>query len=416
MKLLIQNVRLETGYHYEDKFPTATKTEIKDILIEKGCFSHISEQIDPTGINTINANGQLILPSLREMHVHLDKTYFGGDWHAPVQASKGIFTRLEEESALLPAQLTTAADRAHYMIQHYIANGHTHIRTHINVDPHIKTKHIALIKEVLQQYKDQITYEIVAFPQHGLLRNGEAFLTVIEEALAMGVTHIGGVDPATMDHDISGVIKKTFELAEKYGVGIDIHLHDSDTLGAFEIHRIMDAMEARQYQAPVTISHAFAIAGIQGTDRDELVERMAKNKVTLTTTVAMGDSPITLPIDYLVRKGVQVELGHDSLIDHWSPFGTGDTIQKLNQVVRRFSWGDERRIGQVLKIASGGITTLSKKGEQLWPRVGDVANAILVDAVSSAHLIARQCPISIVISNGRIIHQADIKLKGAYRG
>ena len=175
-------------------------------------------------------------------------------------------------------------------------------------------------------------------------------------------------------------------------------------------------MEARQYQAPVTISHAFAIAGIQGTDRDELVERMAKNKVTLTTTVAMGDSPITLPIDYLVRKGVQVELGHDSLIDHWSPFGTGDTIQKLNQVVRRFSWGDERRIGQVLKIASGGITPLSKKGEQLWPKVGDVANAILVDAVSSAHLIARQCPISIVISNGRIIHQADIKLKGAYRG
>src|SRR5699024_12063724 len=73
-----------------------------------------------------------------------------------------------------------------------------------------------------------------AFPQHGLLRNGEAFLTVIEEALAMGVTHIGGVDPATMDHDISGVIKKTFELAEKYGVGIDIHLHDSDTLRSEE--------------------------------------------------------------------------------------------------------------------------------------------------------------------------------------
>ena len=219
----------------------------------------------------------------------------------------------------------------------------------------------------------------------------------------------------TQEQDME-IVRRVYLLAEKYGVGIDIHLHDSDTLGAFEIHRIMDAMEARQYQAPVTISHAFAIAGIQGTDRDELVERMAKNKVTLTTTVAMGDSPITLPIDYLVRKGVQVELGHDSLIDHWSPFGTGDTIQKLNQVVRRFSWGDERRIGQVLKFASGGITPLSKKGEQLWPKVGDVANAILVDAVSSAHLIARQCPISIVISNGRIIHQADIKLKGAYRG
>ena len=101
------------------------------------------------------------------------------------------------------------------MIQHYIANGHTHIRTHVNVDPQIKTKHVAIIKEVLGHYKDRITYEIVAFPQHGLLRNGEDFLTVMEEALAMGVTHIGGVDPATMDHDIGGVLEKTFESGGK---------------------------------------------------------------------------------------------------------------------------------------------------------------------------------------------------------
>lgn len=416
MKLLIQNVRLETGYLYEKETVVATKTGIWDILVENGRFVKFAERKEPNGAEILDAQGQLLLPSLKEMHVHLDKTYFGGEWHAPSEAANGIFTRLEEEKRLLPAQLATAADRAHHMIQHYIANGHTHIRTHVNVDPQIRTKHVAIIKEVLGQYKDRITYEIVAFPQHGLLRNGEDFLTVMEEALAMGVTHIGGVDPATMDHDIGGVLEKTFDLAEKYGVGIDIHLHDLDTLGAFEMHRIVDAIEARHFQAPVTISHAFALAGVQGAERDELVQRMAENHVNVTTTIAMGDDPITLPIAYLDKKGIHVAFGHDSLIDHWSPFGTGDTVQKLNQVARRFHWVDEYRIGQSLKFATGGIMPLSEEGARIWPKTGDFANAILVDAVSSAHLIARQCPITTVISNGTIIHKTDVELKGAYRG
>ena len=114
MKLLIQNVRLETGYLYEDETVVATKTEIGDILVENGRFVKFAEQIDPNGAEILDAQGQLLLPSLKEMHVHLDKTYFGGEWHAPSEAANGIFTRLEEEKSLLPAQLATAADRAHH--------------------------------------------------------------------------------------------------------------------------------------------------------------------------------------------------------------------------------------------------------------------------------------------------------------
>jgi len=44
------------------------------------------------------------------------------------------------------------------------------------------------------------------------------------------------------------------------------------------------------------------------------------------------------------------------------------------------------------------------------------ANALLVDAVSSAHLIARRCPISTVISRGQVISEQSIQQKGAYRG
>ncbi len=47
-----------------------------------------------------------------------------------------------------------------------------------------------------------------------------------------------------------------------------------------------------------------------------------------------------------------------------------------------------------------------------WPKVGDRANAILVDAVSSAHLIARKYPISTVIAQGVVVHQVEMVQKG----
>lgn len=415
MRLLLKNVRLETGYLYEQSFVTATKTELFDVLIENGIFVEIAPSIEVNDAVVVDANMQLLIPSFKEMHTHIDKTYFSGEWKAPTIATEGIFSRFKEEALLLPKQLDVAEDRAHAMVQHYIKNGHTHIRTHVNVDPQIETKHIDIVKRVLDSYQDQITYEIVAFPQHGLLRNGLSFLTIMEKALQMGATHIGGVDPALVDRNSSEVIKTTFQLAEKYGVGIDIHLHEQNTLGEFDIQLILNEMEQRSFKKDVTISHAFALADLPEKSLNPLITRMAANQVGLTTTIPIGAGPITIPVKYLYDKGVKVAFGHDSLVDHWSPFGSGDTIQKLNQFIERFGYIDEWHIGQSLKYATGGITPLNLTGEQQWPKAGDTANALLVDAVSSAHLIARRCPISTVLSKGKVIHKEEIELKGEFR-
>lgn len=415
MRLLLKNVRLETGYLYEQSFVTATKTALFDVLIENGIFVEIAPSIEVNDAVVVDANMQLLIPSFKEMHTHIDKTYFSGEWKAPTIATEGIFSRFKEEALLLPKQLDVAEDRAHAMVQHYIKNGHTHIRTHVNVDPQIETKHIDIVKRVLDSYQDQITYEIVAFPQHGLLRNGLSFLTIMEKALQMGATHIGGVDPALVDRNSSEVIKTTFQLAEKYGVGIDIHLHEQNTLGEFDIQLILNEMEQRSFKKDVTISHAFALADLPEKSLNPLITRMAANQVGLTTTIPIGAGPITIPVKYLYDKGVKVAFGHDSLVDHWSPFGSGDTIQKLNQFIERFSYIDEWHIGQSLKYATGGITPLNLTGEQQWPKAGDTANALLVDAVSSAHLIARRCPISTVLSKGKVIHKEEIELKGEFR-
>lgn len=415
MTLLLKNVRLETGYLYDQSFVTSTETKIVDILIENGRFLEIAPTIEASDAVVVDAKEQLLVPSFKEMHTHIDKTYFGGQWKAPSPATEGIITRFKEEATLLPKQLDVAEERAHAMVQHYIKNGHTHIRTHVNVDPHIETKHMEIVKRVLESYQDQITYEIVAFPQHGVLRNGPEFLPILEKALQMGATHIGGVDPALVDRNSVEVLKTTFQLAEKYDVAIDIHLHEQNTLGELEIQQIVNEIEQRSFNKEVTLSHAFAFADLPQQTLDNLIDRVAANNVGVTTTVPIGAGPITIPVKYMYDRGVKVSFGHDSLVDHWSPFGSGDTIHKLNQFVQRFGYIDEWHIGQSLKYATGGLTPLKDDGEQQWPKVGDAANALLVDAVSSAHLIARQCPISTVISKGNIIHLEEIELKGEFR-
>lgn len=401
MNLLMKNVRLEIGYRFEDGEVIATNTELMDILIEDGVFKKIEKQLNPSEhVPILDAKGRLLLPSLKDMHIHLDKTYYSGPWQAPTIAKKGIWTRIEEEQQLLPKLLPVMVERAQAIIELLIQNGHTHIRTHCNVDPQIGTKHVDLLIELLQSYRDKITYELVAFPQHGLLHSQVE--SQLQQALQIGATHIGGLDPATVDQDINRSLETMVRLAHEADKGIDIHLHDGGTLGEYEIHRLMDYLEHYKFKNEVTISHAFALADISAASLEKLMHRMKAHAINIATTVPFGQNRPTIPIFYLANAGIDVAVGHDSLTDHWSPFGTGDTVEKLKILAERFYCSDERRLGQCWKFGSGNITPLTEQGELHWPKVGDEANALLIDAVSSAHAIARNGSIDYVLFKGNV--------------
>ncbi|WP_337999452.1 amidohydrolase [Solibacillus daqui] len=401
MSLLLKNVRLETGYQFENEEVIRTNTELMDILMEDGVFKKIEKQIEPSeNVTVLDAKGRLLLPSLKDMHIHLDKTYYSGPWKAPTIAKKGIWTRIEEEQQLLPKQLPVMVDRAQAIIELLISNGHTHIRTHCNVDPLIGTKHVELVLELLENYRDKITYELVAFPQHGLLHSQVE--QQLQQALQMGATHIGGLDPATVDQDINRSLETMVRLAHEADKGIDIHLHDGGTLGEYEIHRLMDYLEHYQFKNEVTISHAFALADISTASLEKLMERMKKHQINIATTVPFGQNRPTIPVFHLTNSGIGVAVGHDSLTDHWSPFGSGDTVDKLKILAERFYCSDERRLGQCWKFGSGNITPLNEQGLQQWPKIGDEANAVLVEAVCSAQVIARNRPIEYVLFRGNV--------------
>lgn len=403
-QLLIKNALLEIGFEDVDGKPTRTITEKHDVLIEGEKIIRIDKEISNVPLAaTHDAQGKLLLPSFREMHIHVDKTYFSGPWKACKPITNGILTRIEEESQLLPTQLQYAEERAKKVIAHYISQGHTHIRSHCNIDPNIGLKNLEATVNAFKAFEGQITYEIVAFPQHGLLRSEVEPL--MREAMRKGATLVGGVDPATIDRNIDLSLQTMFDIANEADCGLDIHIHDPDSLGEFTFYKLIELTHKYNLEGKVTISHAIALGDLVGENLDDMMAALAKANIDITTTIPINRP--TIPVLQLGAKGIEVSLGHDSLTDHWSPFGTGNTVEKLGTLGERFKVTDERSMHDLLKYATGGKVPLNKKGVQLWPKIGDDAQLILVDASCTAEMVARRNDVCTVISGDQIIYEIE---------
>ncbi|MEK7014608.1 amidohydrolase family protein [Bacillus sp. FSL R9-9410] len=395
----LTNVKLEAGYTYEEAKISQTETEICSLLIEDGRIKRIiSGIVHEEGTLTFDANRLLVLPAFEEMHIHIDKTYYSGPWKACMPA-ENIFTRFNEEKTILPKQLATAQHRAENMLELLLRNGSTNIRTHCNVDPIIGLGNLEATLAALETYKDRLSGRIVAFPQHGLLRSNSVQL--VKDAMRMGAHLVGGVDPATVDNDIEKSLHTIMDIAVEFNANVDIHLHDANNLGTFTMKRLASLTEEAGWQGRVTISHALGLGGVTDKEAEEVAERLAALKIDITSTVPIGKQVIPIPL--LDRKGVKVSLGNDSITDHWSPFGTGDMLQKANRLAERFGWSDERSLGKALRFITGGKETLNNEGKRVWPNVGDEASFVLTNATCAAEAVARQTEKRVVVYKGNVV-------------
>jgi cytosine/adenosine deaminase-related metal-dependent hydrolase len=339
-----------------------------------------------------------LLPSFREAHIHLDKTYYGGTWKA-VRPAASIYERIEEERSLLPKLLPEAKHRAERLLELVLGFGSTHVRTHCNIEPVSGLKNLEATMQALDTYSGKLSHEIVAFPQHGLLRSHSVDL--VREAMHSGATLVGGLDPATVDEDMEKSLQTIIDIAGDANAGIDIHLHDRGEPGKRALLRLADLTEEAGLHGKVTVSHAFWFAGAPKEEAEEMAGRFAELGIAVASTVPIGRT--MMPIPMLHDKGVRVGLGTDSVTDHWSPFGTGDNLEKAGRLAELYGYSNEWSLSRSLGFLTGGITPLNSDGKQVWPAVGDEASVVLVHAGCSAEAIARRAQRQAVLYKGRLV-------------
>ncbi|WP_421577823.1 hypothetical protein [Shinella sp. M31] len=274
---LLADVRLEEGFEKDGDVIVATRTALYALEIKYGRIAalHAAGSALPAGLPIYRANGRLALPTMRDMHIHLDKTFYGGPWRAPrPRQGKTIMDMIALEEKLLPQLLPTSVERAEGLIALLQSKGSTVARSHCNIDPVSGLKSLEHLKIALERHRQDFVCEIVAFPQHGLLHSKVDGL--MREAMQMGVDYVGGLDPTNVDGAMEKSLDAMFQIALDAGKGVDIHLHETSPAGVAAIDYMIDTVEKTPaLKGKVTISHAFALTVLSPEQLEETAGRPA---------------------------------------------------------------------------------------------------------------------------------------------
>ncbi|WP_059172321.1 amidohydrolase [Bacillus sp. FJAT-27445] len=396
----LKNVRLETGFNKENDRVVGTNTEIVNLFISDGRITEVvySEDAATGGLPGKDAKGLLLIPSFIEKHVHLDKTYMGEAWRACIPAS-GVIERCEIEKNILASIPSSTQKRAEALLEILLSHGSTHVRTHVDIYPEVGLQNLVGVKRALETYSNKVSSEIVAFAQHGLL--GPGTVQLIREAVRNGAGIVGAVDPATVDNNIEASLVQLMDLAVEGNADIDLHLHDPGHLGTFTMKRLAYFTKQAGWEGRVAVSHAFGLGDVSKEEVIEMAQILRDAGISIVTSLPGGRA--IPPVNLLAERGVNIAIGNDNIYDSWWPTGNGDVLERAGRLLERYRWTDEVSLAQALKYITGGITPLDREGNQVWPKPGDAANMILVDASCSAEVIARRSTRKAVFYKGNIV-------------
>ena len=296
----------------------------------------------------IDGHGYVLLPPLVESHVHLDKTLWGEPWRGN-SAGPTLKDYIANERRILATVTTPIRKRAGALLEHCIAQGSLHIRSHIDIAPDIGVKHVEAMLELRAAYGDIVDMQFVAFPQTGLL-SAPGTAELMEESLKLGVETVGGIDPQGIDGDVLGQLRVVFGLAERYGRGVDIHLHDRGEPGIAQVEQIAEFTAASGLKGRVMISHAYCLGMATPAQLESVGGRLADLGISLMTS-APADTAVP-PVAALRGMGVNICCGSDGIRDAWSPMGNGDMLERAMLLAYRFDWGKDEELCRALDAAT----------------------------------------------------------------
>src|SRR5438132_2422220 len=235
--------------------------ETRDIGTQGGLIS----ELEPEAHHAIDLAGALVTPALVEPHIHLDAVLTEGE---PRHNDTGS---LFEGIAIWAERLKTLTvedvkQRARTVLRWQLANGVQFVRSHVDVcDPELRA--VRAMVDLRKEIGDQITLQLVAFPQQGIL-SFDGGQDLMRRAVDLGVDIVGAIPHFELTREYGELsIKFAFDLAANKGLRVDIHCDETDD----DQSRFVEVMAAETIRlgmgGRVTASRAPAWTWSPGTRR-----------------------------------------------------------------------------------------------------------------------------------------------------
>ncbi|WP_371363615.1 Cytosine deaminase [Sporomusa rhizae] len=378
----------------------------------------ISHDLPVTGIQEIDAQGQLCVPAFVDPHIHLDKVNIVDVVRPNVSGTlKEAIEIIWEKKPQYTIDDVVA--RAGEVIRMAVVNGTTVLRSHVDIDTIGGLKPLEGVLAAKEKFAHLADLQIVAFPQEGILKN-PGCKELMWEAMRQGANVVGGMpaNEATPD-DSREHINIAFDIAEHFNAPIDMHVDETDDPFYRTLEMLADETVRRGYQGRVTAGHTCALAAYDDHYASYVMEKVKKagihmitNPVTNLLLQGRNDQqPVRRGITRvkeLLALGVNVSCGQDCIKDTFYPFGSADMLQvaMITAHAAHLSLPHERE--QVFDMITGNAAKILGL-EDYGLAEGKRADLVIIEAGNVTDAIRLQPSRRFVIRKGRIIAKTECK-------
>lgn len=380
-----------------------------EILVEKGVITQIGKNL-PMAEEEIDLKGRLVVPPYVDAHLHLDYVYTGRNDGATNDTGT-LFEGIARWHDVKKHQTyEDAKERALRGIQEEVSKGVQFIRTHIDVDDPKLTGLKAML-EIREELKDNVTIQIVAFPQEGMYayKGGDE---MVEEALKMGADCVGSIPHFEWAREIGEKsIHKTVELAVKYDKLIDVHCDETDDVMSRFVE-LLNALAMAEGIGPRTAaSHTCSFGSADNAYAFRMMglfQKSGLNFIALPTENAyLQGRQDTYPkrrgltrVKEFWESGINVCFGQDSINDPWYPAGNGNLMNILDNGIHLAQTMSFDQLDTCLDLITfNGAKTLNIE-DQYGIEAGKPANFLVLDATTPFEAVRQRADVLASIRNG----------------
>jgi cytosine/creatinine deaminase len=401
--LLLRNARI------------AGQDTLTDIGVADGVITSVGNSAEASpgtaATELIDLAGRLVTPPLVEPHIHLDAVLTAGQPRPNVSGSlfEGIAVWAERVAQLSYADVQ---QRVGQVLRWQLASGVQHVRSHVDVcDPQLRA--LQALVDLREEVRGLIDLQLVAFPQQGIL-GFDGGKELMRKAVELGADVVGGIPHYELTRE-DGVesVRFAMALADEHGLAVDIHCDETDD----DHSRFVEVMAAetirRGMSGRVTASHTTAMHSYNNAYAYRLISNIARAGLHMVTNpldnaVLQGrfdTGPIRrghTRVKQLQEAGVNVSIGHDSVMDPWYPLGYGDPLQAAFVLVHFGQMSGDRelrRLIDMITVCPAAALGLTDYGL----RPGGPADLVVFDAPSEADALRLVAPRTLVLRGGKVV-------------
>lgn len=391
-----------------------------EILVEDGKFLKFGKNLEKAD-QEIDLDGNLVIPPYVDSHLHLDY-YMVGKTDKVKNESGTLFEAIDIWNDF--KKETTKEEmkkRIRQAVEDCASYGTQYIRAQTDcTDPNLTGIKAAL--EVMEELKDKITIQVVAFPQNGMYsykENGKTGRDLVEEALKLGCQVVGGIPHNEWSRELGEKsIKEIVELSLKYDKLIDLHCDETDDTMA----RFLEVLNAEAMINGIgektTASHTCSFGSADDSYAFRMMGLLRKSKLNFvslpTENAFLQGRQDSYPkrrgltrVREFVDNGINVCFGQDSIVDLWYPAGNGNLMNILDNGIHLAQLMRKDDFEKNLDLVTYNGARAMNLQDQYGLEEGKPANFIVLDAENEFEAIRNRVECLSSVRGGEFLFKKE---------